>query len=402
MFSDIVSSITGETNPLYRLRDQLAARGQHAIDLVAGNVNEHGILYPQELLKEALGRACRECAIYRPDSLGQIRARAAISAYYAKQGQPLPEEQILLTPGTSISYWYCFKLLTNAGEEILCPQPSYPLFDFIATLCGVRMIPYRLRESANWSIDLEHLEASISTSTRALVLISPHNPTGHVSTMDEITALAEIAARHDLAIISDEVFSEFLLHSETLPRPAASAAPLVFTLNGFSKMLALPGIKLGWMAVSGRRELASQAMKTLELISDTFLPVNEAVQAAVPYLLEDGAEFQISHRREIRTRWRVFADALGNCKACDYIQPDGGFYVTLRLKDLEEEAAAESILREALFLVHPGYFYDLEPSHLILSFVQQPELIRDYVPRVLAALRSCNARIGGSASGRRT
>jgi alanine-synthesizing transaminase len=392
MFSDIVTSLTGETNPLYRLRDQ--AQGQHATDLVAGNVNEHGILFPQELLEEALCRACRECAIYRPDSLGQIRARTAISAYYAKQGQPLREEQILLTPGTSISYWYCFKLLADVGEEILCPQPGYPLFDYIAALSGVRMIPYRLRESTNWRIDFEHLEASISTRTRALVLISPHNPTGHVSSEDEISVLAEIAARHDLAIISDEVFNEFLLRSEMLPRPAASAAPLVITLNGFSKMLALPGIKLGWMAVTGRSELAARAMKTLGLISDTFLPVNEVVQTAVPTLLEAGAEFQQFHRREIRARWQVFADALRSCEACDYIQPDGGFYVTLRLKGLEEEAAAESILRDTLLLVHPGYFYSVEPSHLILSFVQRPDCIRDYVPRLRASLRSCNARIG--------
>ncbi len=110
----------------------------------------------------------------------------------------------------------------------------------------------------NWAIDLEHLERQISSKTRAIVLISPHNPTGMVASMEQLHELAAIAARYEVPIISDEVFSEFLFDHETLPRPALTDAPLVFTLNGLSKMFALPGMKIGWIGVSGDEHLVDK------------------------------------------------------------------------------------------------------------------------------------------------
>jgi len=178
------------------------------VDLVRGNVNEHGIVYPPEILREILARAGDRARVYRPDSLGQWPAREAIAQYYGSLR--VPPEQILITPGTSVSYWYCFKLLAERGDEMLCPQPSYPLFDYIARLAGVEMTHYRLVESRQWAIDLDYLENQITVRTRAIILISPHNPTGMVADEEQLRGLAEIAARHSLPIISDEVFGEFL------------------------------------------------------------------------------------------------------------------------------------------------------------------------------------------------
>ena len=209
MFSKIASQLHAESNVLYRLRDELRQQGHAVTDLISGNINEQGFLFPQDLLEEILARNLSKCRIYRPDSFGQPAAREAVSAYYRGRGHDIPPECILITPGSSISYWYCFKLLADEGDEILCPCPSYPLFDYIALLSGVKLIPYRLDETKDWSIDIDQLEACVSTRTRALVLISPHNPTGHVATPEEITKLVDVARRHELAIISDEVFSEF-------------------------------------------------------------------------------------------------------------------------------------------------------------------------------------------------
>ncbi len=388
MLSRLAATLPGVTNPLYTLRDELISRGVQISDLVSGNVNEHGILFPQDILDDILSQASRSCRVYHPDSLGQEAARCAISAYYGTQGVSIPESRILLTPGTSTSYLYCFKLLADAGDEILCPQPSYPLFDYIAALCGVRMISYRLREEAGWEIDLDHLEASISTQTRAIVLISPHNPTGHVSSREELAGLAEIAGRHGLAIVSDEVFNEFLHHDITFPRPNDTGAPLVFMLNGFSKMLALPGMKLGWIAISGEAEVVGKTLKALELISDTFLPVNEIVQASVPGLLTQSSDFRASYAAEIRFRWKLTEELLRDCRACEFVRPGGGFYVTLKLAaGIDEETVAESILRDCHFLVHPGHLYDAEPSHLVFTFIQRPEFIRTNYPRLLASLQ---------------
>ncbi len=386
MFSRIASKLHGESNVLYRLRDELKNQGHEIRDLVSGNINEQGFVFPQELLEEILVRGSRQCRIYSPDSFGQQSARDAVSEFYRDCGHEIGPERILITPGTSISYWYCFKLLADEGDEILCPCPSYPLFDYIALLSGVRLIPYRLEESRGWDIDVDQLEACVSTRTRALILISPHNPTGHVAASEEISGLAEVARRHDLAIISDEVFSEFLFRHQSLPRPMSGTAPLVFTLNGFSKMFALPGMKFGWVAVSGDPDRVRESLRALELISDTFLPVNETVQASAPEIFRQGREVRLEFARRVRESWETAENLLAHARNCSYIRPDGGFYVTLRIGALDEERAAEAILRQNYMMIHPGYFYDINPNHLVLSFVRHPESIRASFPEWLRTI----------------
>ena len=201
MFSDIAAQLHGESNHLYRLRDELRARGHEICDLVSGNINESGYVFPQNLIEEILTRASHNCRVYRPDSFGQKPAREAVAEFYRGAGcseKDFNPANMLITPGSSLAYWYCFKLLANTGDEILCPRPSYPLFDYIAMLAGVKLTSYRMSEAADWAIDLEYLEAVITTRTRAIVLISPHNPTGHVASVEEIAGLAEIARRHNL------------------------------------------------------------------------------------------------------------------------------------------------------------------------------------------------------------
>ncbi len=376
MLSRVASRLPGKTNPLYTLLEELKRDGRPVADLVSGNVNDHSLRFPQSLLEEILTEASRRSQVYRPQSLGQGDAREAVARYYASQGIECPASQVLVTPGTSISYWYCFKLLADAGEEILCPRPSYPLFDYIAALSDVRLVSYPLIESQEWRIDTEALENTISTRTRAIVLISPHNPTGRVADAEEIARLAQVASRHDLAIISDEVFSEFLLRPGTLPRPASSGAPLVLTLNGFSKMFALPGLKFGWAALSGETSRVRAAMNSLELISDTFLPVNEIVQAAAPAIFERGRGFLQDYTAEICARLSVALEIFANRPGCAFVPPGGGFHLTLRLERGDEEQAALGLLREKRILVHPGHFYDMDPHHLVLSCIAEPEVLR--------------------------
>lgn len=388
MFSNIADHFQGETNPLYRERDALLARGKKIIDLVSGNVHHHGILYPQLILNQALTSAAEQARIYKPNPLGQPIAREAISRFYREEGLSIPAEQIVVTPGTSLSYWYAFKLFAGPGDEILSPRPTYPLFDAIAALAGVRMVDYRLREADRWAIDLDHLESQITPRTRAIILISPHNPTGAVAQEDEVTRLAEIAARHRLPILSDEVFSPFLFRQNRLPRPATTNAPLVLTLNGFSKMLALPGMKIGWIALSGEAPLVQKALAALETISDTFLPVNEIAQFTVPALFEGAKNFIPDYQSAIRERARIAVDLLSRSERLSLIPPEGGFYLTVRINDpkADEEGIALDLLRRHSLLLHPGFFYDLEPPHLVLSFVSEPELLAESIGKIFSYL----------------
>jgi alanine-synthesizing transaminase len=375
-FSDFAANLGGPKNPLYVLHDRLKAEGGRIADLVRGNVNEHGIVYPPDVLNEILQRAAESARVYRPDSLGQRPARETVAQYY--QPLNLAPDQVVLTPGTSVSYWYCFKLLAEQGDEILCPQPSYPLFDYIARLCGVQMTHYRLVESRGWAIDLDHLENQISAGTRAIVLISPHNPTGMVADEDQLKGLAKIAARHALPIISDEVFSEFLFGLDSFPRAAATEAPLVFTLNGFSKMFALPGMKIGWMAVTGDETLVKKSLGALELISDTFLPVNEIAQFAVPQIFQRGRDFL---KQYIGWIAQCRAAALEGLKDMTFVEPRGGFYITVPI-GLDEDDVASQLLERERILVHPGYFYDIPPDHLVMTFIDDPSSLRAHFEKI--------------------
>jgi aspartate/methionine/tyrosine aminotransferase len=131
-FSSLGGNLTGEQNPLYALHARLIGEGRPIVDLVRGNVNAHGIVFPPVLLDEILRGAAGAARLYRPDSFGQAVAREAIARYYGISR--IDPSRILLTPGTSVSYWYCFQLLAERGDEILAPQPSYPLFDYIAAM----------------------------------------------------------------------------------------------------------------------------------------------------------------------------------------------------------------------------------------------------------------------------
>jgi aspartate/methionine/tyrosine aminotransferase len=240
------------------------------------------------------------------------------------------------------------------------------------------MRQYRLDERRGWAIDLDDLENNITSGTRAIIVISPHNPTGMVAGDDELRGLAEIASNHSLPIISDEVFSEFLFGLELCPRAAATNAPLVFTLNGFSKMFALPGMKIGWMAISGDATLVKKSVAALDLISDTFLPVNEIAQLAVPEIFRRGGTFLKTYKEWIQ-RCRVAA--VEGLKGSAFVEPKGGFYITLPITRDEEEAAAE-LLRMDGILTHPGYFYDIPPDHLVMTFVDEPESVRRHFERI--------------------
>lgn len=351
----------------------MRSEGGRVADLVSANAAALGFRFPASVLQAAMRNALRRTRFYTADPFGRPEAREAVAHYYRSEGLSVPADQIVLTPGTSMSYFYLFKALADPGDSILCPTPGYPLFDMIARLADVTVDTYPLHpQTTRWAIDLKALEAAVTPKTKALILISPHNPTGAVATDLEVAGLVDIARKHRMAIISDEVFSPFLLTGSTLPRPATHReAPLVITLNGFSKMFALPGLKIGWMAITGETDEIRKLKRILEMLSDAFLPVQDTAQAAMPAVFNSGAHFLQHFRRGVRLRATHTVSLLQRATLTSgFVPPEGGFYAVIPLPSkVDDEAFALNLLRQHKVFVHPGYLYNLSHPAIVISLI---------------------------------
>jgi hypothetical protein len=293
--------------------------------------------------------------------------------------------RILLTSSTSEAYAYLFKLLANPGDNVLAPRPSYPLFDYLAAMESVEVRPYPLVYHGGWAIDLEGVAAAITDRTRAIVLVHPNNPTGSFVKLAELDALAGLCRECGLALISDEVFSDYAFAPDQ-HRAATLAGVtdcLAFAMSGLSKIAGLPQMKLGWIAVSGPAPLRAEALEKLEWIADTYLSVSTPVQCAAGALLEAGEQVQMQIRERCATHLSWAREALAGSPA-NILAVEGGWYITVQVPRVrsEEEWSLELLGREDV-LVQPGFFYDFaSEAYLVVSLLTAPEVFREGMGRL--------------------
>lgn len=342
---------------------QAVARKNGYVDLTSSNPTHQGLLFPSAVLEGAAEDYLRTRR-YDPDARGLPAARASIVNYYTKRTPALflGPDNIFVTASTSEAYGLLFALLADPGDNILAPIVSYPLFEYLAAIYHVELRPYMLNEADRWQIDARSLRQYVDERTRAVLIISPHNPTGMI-VQEAIPVLTELG----LPVICDEVFAEFPYRlSHTPPMGALHPDLPVFHLNGISKMFALPDLKLGWVALS---DLALELYgDRLELLNDTFLGANSLTQSMLPRLFEEGMGFVA----EMRTRIRANLDlALGMLSKSEHIRvqaPDGGYYLFPEVLGWDDEEELVLHLLDQGVLVHPGYFYGYERGmHVMLS-----------------------------------
>lgn len=360
-----------EENRLTRLAAGRREAGT-LLDLTVSNPTRCGFDYPAALL-EAL-RDPRSL-IYRPDPFGLPEAREAVAAYYGERGIGASPDDLVLTASTSEAYSHLFRLLCDPGDRVHTPRPSYPLFDLLASVNDVRLDSYPLFYDHGWHLDVAALEAGIDSRSRAILVVHPNNPTGSYLRPTDWEALQTLAARHDLALIVDEVFFDYPLTAapERVIDPRSSRA-LTFTLNGLSKIAALPQMKLGWMLLSGPAPLVDDARSRLEIINDTFLSVDTPVQWAAATLLDHRHHIQPQIRRRTTANLTCLDAALAAPAAQGLLrrlEVEGGWTAIVRLPRLRTDADwAEALLEQTGVLVHPGHFYDFaEEGHMVVSLI---------------------------------
>jgi len=380
---------TLEANRMSLALAQMRRDGVPVLDLTESNPTRAGFAYDADLLAP-LGDP-RGLA-YRPDPLGALDARRAVREDFARRGLTVDVERIALTASTSEAYSLLFKLLCDPGDEVLIPQPSYPLFEHLTRLDGVVAVPYRLEYHGRWSIDLAGVEQALSPRTRAILIVNPNNPTGNFVSADDLEALAQLCGSRDVAVISDEVFADYELQEETrVPRGQLTYRRdvLGFSLGGLSKSIGLPQAKLGWIAVSGDDAVCSETMALLELECDTYLSVATPVQLAARELLDRGARVREQIQQRVRTNLATCASLVSDVPACRLLHAEGGWYGIIQVPSLvPEEELVLSLLVDSQVLTHPGYFFDFaRESFLIASLLTPEEAFATAVSRVLDRFR---------------
>jgi aspartate/methionine/tyrosine aminotransferase len=361
--------------------------GREILDLTISNPTRAGIAYQRNEVLDALGH--ERALDYDPQPRGLLGAREAVADYYRERDGRIDPENLVLTSSTSDGYSFVFRLLANPGDEILIPKPGYPLFEFLADLEDVKLVPYPLIYDHGWQIDLHSLQQALSERTRAIVCVHPNNPTGSYVRAEERVRLNQLCAARGTALIVDEVFLDYAHDGALRPSFVTNRDALTFTLSGLSKISALPQMKLAWIAASGPDELVREAMSRLEVIADTYLSVSTPVQRGTPVLLGQRKRIQPQLIERVRTNLCELDRQLVRNDGCTRLKVEGGWYVLLRVPVTRpDEDLAIALLRERDTLVHPGHFYDFsDDGYLILSLITPPQSFREGISRVLNFLK---------------
>jgi len=365
-------------NPITEAIERRRAAGLPILDLTESNPTRAGIEYPAESLLG--GFSDPRSLIYDPSSNGLPQARAQVGRLCG-----VDHERVVLTASSSEAYSWLFKLLCDPEDEVLTPRPSYPLFEFLAALESVKIRQYPLRYDDGWFIDFEPLEASINAKTRAIVVVSPNNPTGSYLKPWELDRLRELCGRYQLALIADEVFSDYALGPVSLRSLTGVEDVLTFCLGGLSKLVGMPQMKLGWMIAGGPQHLLEEALARIDLIADNFLSLGTPVQYALAGLLGARAGVQDQILSRLRGNLQFLRDAVAAAPHFRLMDVEGGWYAVLRAPRIRSEEEWILELLDRGVLVQPGYFYDFESeAYLVVSLLTPEAVFQEGIGRILA------------------
>jgi hypothetical protein len=373
-----------EKNALSLEKRKHLEAGKQVIDLSESNPTRAGIVLGEERIREAFDVAAN--GLYEPNPRGLPKARIDIAKRLMQQKKRVDPETLFLTASTSEAYSYIFKLLCSPGDSILVPKPGYPLFDHLATLESVHPIGYRLEYNHpfGWCIDIESIKNAIESGQgrriKAIVLINPNNPTGSYVKQGELDKIINICMHNDLAIISDEVFHGFSVapHIDA-PSLYGLEAVLTFTLDGFSKRLCLPQMKLGWISLSGPGRLVAKAVEGLEIICDTFLSAGTPVMNASGMLLEAEDGVLSTVRDRMQKNLATYSEVLEYSSSPHRVLTcEGGWTALIQSPGFaSEETLALELLRKEGIYVQPGHYFDMDrEAFFAFSLILEPSIAR--------------------------
>lgn len=374
-------------NRLSSLLEARRKRGEPVLDLTETNPTRVGIAYPPDLLAPLADPGALR---YEPSPRGLASAREAVARDHARRGVAVEPGRIFLAASTSEAYAWLFKLLCDPGDAVLVPRPSYPLFSYLGRLESVDVHPYALSYDGQWHLSVDAVREALTARTRAVVVVSPNNPTGSYLKRAEAEALLALCGERGLAVVSDEVFADYAFAPD--PRRVASLAgdgdALAFSLGGLSKSCGLPQVKLAWIAVSGPEQWRAPAIERLEVVADTYLSVSTPVQRAAGALLGRREELRRPIAERVAANRAALRRRLAPGSPATMLDAEGGWSAVLQVPATRsEDDLVARLLEEHGVLVHPGYFFDFpREAFLVLSLLPPPGTFAEAVDRIVAVL----------------
>lgn len=385
-------------NRIEQTRQKLLSKGKKIVNLSSGNPNEWGIFFKNKAVNSNIQKFLTSSPAYSPLPFGNYGTRLALQNHAPSPGKS-KAENIALTSGTSESYFHLFRILSGVNNqnqnhnpdtnqnsgEILLPRPGYPLFEEIARLSRTNLKWYDLDEKNGWQINEENILKNLTNKTKAIVLVTPNNPTGTVLNKKSLQAVIKIAEENKLSIISDEVFSEYYFQKGKFPHIASlkTSAP-IFTLNGISKTYALPGYKLGWIMMN--KNVPEQIKEELERSLDALLSSNQISQVILPTILKNGSSFIKKTTQRLDQNRKIMNDVFAHQKDIKYTPCEGGFYTFIQIKNLpiDDETFTIKLMEKTAIYVHPGYFYDYDDKniYIVISLLPAPANFKKYLTQI--------------------
>jgi hypothetical protein len=385
-------------SPFFAELERAKAGSAPFIDLTVSSPVKAGL--PIDL-NAAVDEGRESFGCWNPDAAGWKSAREAVVEYYRERGGNFDAGQIILTASTSEAYSVLFKAFCDPGDIILTPMPGYPLLDTLAQLEHLECAPYFLKLKRETS-SLEPRASSLSNreatfrfvldsdsllaapeKAKILLLVSPHNPTGHCISREEWNEAVRFCEENHLILVVDEVFGDYVF-TDKVKRTweyLATDKPKcpIFWLNGLSKTVGSPQLKLGWMAFYAPEEQFEPIRAALEFVEDAYLSVSAPAQALGAALLKQSTAYESLVKERLLVNWKTLREAFPAKYSPEVL---GGWYAVVRLGDDDEELTLR-LLREKHVLVQPGFFFDFdEDGWVVMSLLAAPEDFREAVSRM--------------------
>jgi alanine-synthesizing transaminase len=303
---------------------KVEAAGRQVRYLNIGDPITFGFKTPPHLI-EAVERAIRSGHNGYAPSVGILAAREAVAADCERRAMPVSPDRVVITSGTSEGIELALTALAESGDEVLVPVPTYPLYTAVLAKIGARVVFYRTDPARGWLPDLDHLRSLITPATRALVVIDPNNPTGATYPADVRRGLVELADRHNIPLLADEVYADLAFDGPVRAIAAEHPSAPVISFSSLSKAYLAPGWRAGWMAV-GATERLDEILAAVKKLADGRLCATGPMEYAIVAALNGDRSHQDAFRAALRARAELTTRRLNAIDGITAVAPSAAFY----------------------------------------------------------------------------